>query len=82
MPELRYLCQVIFVVRFASADADMRPWPIMLLPMLIGILVVKLTFDAKCLPHFEEVGGVRGGVGVVAQLVLYLDHDDWPIVGV
>jgi hypothetical protein len=71
---------VVLLVVPAPADADVRVRPVVSLPVREGLLVVELALDAKVHPHFPQVGHVLGGWDVVAQLILYLDHDDGPAI--
>lgn len=76
--EVRYLDHFILSVSLHPADADVRARPVMHLPFVIRLLIVKFAVYSQLLPHAAQVGHVLWWIDVVTQLVLDLDHDYRP----
>lgn len=77
-PEMRCLDHLVFLVSFTPTDTDMGARPVMHLPFLIRLLIVKLTVYSQILPHVPQVGHVLWRFDVVTELVLDLDHNYRP----
>ena len=73
---LWFLKKSVLVQVLSLTDAYARSVPIVLLPIAVGVFIVKIALDFEVLPHLEQVESMLVVFAVWAELILDLEQDD------